>query len=104
MAASALFSRSGGRPTDTIPASPRLSPASLLAELAAEYPDVSTPVLAQALDRATVAAAALGGGAHGSAERIAVAARDRLDAVRERRAAAARRVGRPATYPGRDLR
>lgn len=68
------------------------SPAYLLARLGAEYPKLPTEALQRALDQASVAAAALGGG-----HRLTAAlARDRLNLVHERAAAAARRTGRPA--------
>lgn len=67
------------------------SPAYLLARLAGEYPELPIEALQCAFDQAAAAAAALGGG-----HRLTAAlARDRLNVVRERRDAAARRTGRP---------
>lgn len=74
-------------------------PSSLLQELAAAYPEVSGPAIATALDQAWVAATALGGGRESTAARTALLARDRLDVVRERALAAARRVGSPHVRP-----
>lgn len=68
-----------------------VSPAYLLGRLAAEYPELPIEAVRHALDQASVAAAALGGG-----HRLTAAlARDRLHVVRERSAAAARRRARP---------
>lgn len=71
----------------------------LLQELAAQYPEVSGAAVAHALDRATVAAAALGAG-EATPAGIAALARDRLDVLRERTLAAARRAGLPRPQRG----
>ena len=69
----------------------RSAPA-LLWQLAAEYPELSWPTVAQALDQACVAAVGLDGAA--AERRVVVFARDRLDVARERADLAARRVAR----------
>lgn len=66
---------------------------SLFDQLSAEYPEVSGPAVAQAVDRAAAAAAALGGGAAATSASTALLARDRLDALRERAVTAVRRAG-----------
>jgi endogenous inhibitor of DNA gyrase (YacG/DUF329 family) len=61
----------------------------LLARLGAEYPELPAEALHRAVDQATRAAAALGGG-----HRLTMTlARDRLNMVRERSTAAPRRTG-----------
>lgn len=67
-------------------------PASVLADLAAEYPDVPGPALAQALESAYLAAHALGDTSDLGGSRVLVLARDRLDVRRQRALAAQRRA------------
>ena len=66
---------------------------SLLAELGTAYPELSAAAVAAAVQRATCCAAALDGGV-GSAARIEVLARDRLEVTRQR-LLAQRRMGCP---------
>ncbi len=80
----------------------------LLAQLAAEYPELFWPTVTLALEQAHAAAAALGsiaGDATGG-RRLGLLARDRLDVARERANLAARRVGRAQLVArvGGDLR
>jgi hypothetical protein len=78
--------------------SPRVSSSTLRRELAEQYSDLPEQSVATALDQATRAATALLNNtddtASGNPELVAMLARDRLNAQRERRAAAARRIER----------
>jgi hypothetical protein len=72
--------------------SPKLPSATLRRELAEQYSELPEQSVAIALDQATRAAAVLLNNADGNAKLVAMLARDRLNAQRERRTAAARRI------------
>lgn len=78
----------------------RAIPPSLLTQLCAEYPELSGRAVAEALEHANRASSLLGGATDGSRGRIRSLARDRLEVLRIRAAAAARRAGvtAAATY------
>jgi hypothetical protein len=73
----------------------------LLAELEDQYPELPAQWVSIALDQAARAAAVLTNSRDDDGSRLLVAmlARDRLDAQRQRRAAAARRVAGHAASP-----
>lgn len=72
---------------------------SLLTQLSAEYPELSWRAVAETVEHANRASSLLGGDTDGSRARITSLARDRLEVLRIRSAAAARRAGFPATAP-----
>jgi hypothetical protein len=72
---------------------------SLLTQLSAEYPELSGRAVAETLEQANRASSLLGGDTDGSRGRITSLARDRLEALRIRAAAAARRAGSGSTPP-----